>query len=497
MRLRVKDVNIATGGPLIVIMNSQDALENDFHYEDRIRLTHNKRNAIAILDIAESGTQVPRGEIGLMEEVLAKLNVKKGQIVEVSQERAPQSIRYIKEKLDGKELTAPQIDEIIRDVVSNSLTPIEMTYFVAACYTKGLSRNETVALAKSIVNNGDIFRPGSKIVVDKHCVGGVPGNRTTMIVVPLIAAAGLTIPKTSSRSITSPAGTADSMEVLADVSVPLQKLKRIIKKTHACMIWGGAFGLAAADDKLIRLRHPLSLDPVGMVLASVLAKKKSVSATHILIDIPLGKGAKIETKKEAQKFKNLFEDIGTKLGMKVRVIITKGSEPIGNGIGPALEARDVLWVLKNDKRAPKDLAKKSLDMAGIIFEMVCKSKKGQGRKLAEHILFSGKGYKKMVQIINAQGPKITDPSKIKLGKFKKDIKSHKAGMIRRIDNKTISGIAWSAGAPVDKAAGLYLYKHCNDRVFKGEAIYTLYSNSREKLKYATILAKKDSGFLIR
>jgi len=497
MIFKVQDVDISTGGPLIAIMNHKDALEGDFHYEDRIRVTHKKKSTIAILDISESDKQVPSGRIGLMEEVLRILEVRHGSIVKVESEKTPQSVHYIREKLDGKELGKEKIEEIIKDIVNNSLTPVEMTYFVAGCYHKGLSRQEIVNLTKSIVHNGDTFKPKSKIVVDKHCVGGVPGNRTTMVVVPLVAAAGLTIPKTSSRSITSPAGTADSMEVLAEVSLPIEKLKRIIGKVHACMIWGGAFSLAAADDKLIRLRHPLSLDPIGMVLASVLAKKKAVNATHVLVDIPLGKGAKIQTRLEALKFKHLFEGIGKELGMKVKAIITDGSQPIGNGIGPALEARDVLWALQNNVRAPQDLIKKSLLAAGEIFEMVGKSEKGEGRKLAAQLLYSGEGYNKMVQIIKAQGPKVTDPSKIILGKHRLHIRATKSGTIRHIDNKTISRIAWSAGAPVDKTAGLYLYKHKGNRVKTGEALYTIYSDSREKLRFAASLANKNSGFVIR
>lgn len=496
MRFRIKDVGIATGGTLVAIINIDDALQHDLHYEDRVMITFGKSAITAILDISESASQVPRGHIGLMEEVLSILKARNGDYVELEPESPPASVQYIKNKLNGRKLSYSQIDEIIRDIVNNRLSPVEMTYFVAACYNRGLSKRETVDLTKAIVNNGEVFRPKSKIVVDKHCIGGVPGNRTTMIVVPIIAAAGLTIPKTSSRSITSPAGTADTMEVLADVSIPLSKLKKVVEKTNGCMIWGGAFSLAAADDKLIRLRHPLSLDPVGMVLASVLAKKYAVSATHVLIDIPVGRGAKIENMKDAKKFKYNFEDIGRELGMKVRVIITDGSQPIGNGIGPALEARDVLWVLRNDVRGPHDLIKKSLDAAGEIFEMVGTSRKGGGRALASELLYSGAAYRKMVEIINAQGPKITEPSKIRLAKHSVRIKAIHSGIITHIDNKTISKIAWSAGAPIDKAAGLYLYKHFGDRVKKGETLFTLYANSREKLDFSAALAAKNSGFEI-
>lgn len=496
MKFKVKDVDISTGGPFVVILNRTDAVYYGLHPEDRLKIIKKNRFAIAIIDISESDHQVGRGKIGLMEEVLRELGVKDGESVEAEFEKSPASIQFIKEKLNGRELSFEQIDEIIDDIVHNRLTQVEMTYFVAGCYTKGLSKGETVSLTKSIVKNGDVFKPNSKLVVDKHCIGGVPGNRTTMVVVPILAAAGLAVPKTSSRSITSPAGTADSMEVLADVCIPIEKLRKVMKTTKACIIWGGAFGLAAADDKLIRLRHPLSLDPVGMVLASVLAKKRAVSATHVLIDIPLGRGAKIQDMREALRFKGLFEDIGKELGMKVKVVITDGSQPIGNGIGPALEARDVLLTLSNDKRAPKDLTEKSLDMAGIIFEMVGKAKKKEGRKLAEQLLLSGKANRKMKEIIKAQGAKVTEPGMIKIGRFKCEIRAEKAGKITYIDNKTISKIAWSAGAPVDKGAGMFIHMHKGDIVSQNEVLYTLYAESKDKLAFAKALASKNNGYMI-
>jgi len=257
------------------------------------------------------------------------------------------------------------------------------------------------------------FIAGTAPICIHNCVGGVPGNRTTMIIVPILTAAGFTIAKTSTRSITSPSGTADTMEVLAPVSHSLEKIKKIIKKTKGCIIWGGTLDLAAADDKLIKLERPLSLDPEGILLASILAKKLAVNSTHILIDIPYGKGAKIETKKEAKRLKRKFTHLGKLLGMQTKAIITDGSQPIGNGIGPALEAKDVLSVLSN--KGPEDLKKKSLLMSAKLLKMAGVK---NSTKVAKKILESGKAYKKMQEIIKAQGGKKIDPEKIKIGKYK-------------------------------------------------------------------------------
>ena len=333
------------------------------------------------------------------------------------------------------------------------------------------------------------------MIVDKHCIGGVPGNRTTMIVVPMLAAAGLTVPKTSSRSITSPAGTADTMEVLCPVSIDVKKMKKIVKKANACMVWGGGpMNLAAADDKLIKIRHPLSLDPEGMLLASILAKKAAVGATIVLIDIPLGKQTKIKTKKQARRLKKKFVAIGKKLGMRVKVVVTDGSKPIGNGIGPALEARDVLWLLRGDPRAPRDLRAKSLHVASVMMEMA-----GIKNPLeTAHVMLETRlAYKKMQEIIKLQGgnPNI-DPDKIPLGKFTHDIKADKTGIIDSINNKTISKIARVAGAPEDKGAGLYLHKTVGHRVAEGDVLFTIYAESEQKLGYALHILELMDGIVI-
>lgn len=482
MKLKIKDMDIATGGIIVAILNWQDAKKFDLHHGDRIFIKKGKKKTVAVLDIAQSNKAVPQGKVGLFEETLIRLGAKENDIIDFGLEERPKSLTYIKKKLDGIELSDKELNEIINDVVQGNLNEIEITYFVAGSYTKGLSLKESISLTKAIVSHGDTLKIGKKPILDKHCTGGVPGNRTTMIVVPIIAAAGLNIPKTSSRSITSPAGTADTMEVLCDVCIPVKEMKNIIKKAKGCMVWGGAMNLAAADDKMIKVRHPLSLDPEGMLLASILAKKHAVNSSHVLIDIPLGIDTKIKTKKQAMHLKRKFLEIGKKLGMKIKVTITNGNEPIGNGIGPALEARDVLKVLRNDNDAPKDLRKKSLHLATLMLEMAGKK---NAQKLATEILNSGQAYKKMKEIIKLQGgnPNIR-PEEIKIGKFTYTYKSPKTGTIKDIDNHEIARIARIAGAPEDKEAGIYLFKHENEKVKKGEALMTIHAKSKVKLKYA-------------
>ncbi len=489
MKLRVKDMDIATGGPRIVILNEHDARKYDLHAADRVKITLGSKKTIAIVDLSENGKTVSRGTIGLFEETLKALGAREKSDVHVAIANKPNSIRHIKKKLDGKALAQQETREIIDDVVEGKLIPVELTYYVAANYIHGMSLKEIVDLTNAMINTGDRLRFRKKIVVDKHCIGGVAGNRTTMGVVPILAAAGLTVPKTSSRAITSPAGTADSMEVLTGVKFDTHQLKNIVNKHGACMVWGGAINLAPADDLIINVEHPLSIDAEGQLTASILAKKGSVGSTHVLIDIPIGVGSKIPSKKKALRLKRLFEVIGKKIGMKVFVVLTDGRQPIGNGIGPALEARDVLWMLANHPQQPKDLRKKCIAMAGYVLELTGKAKKGQGKKMASDLLNTGAANMKMWEIIKRQGARVKKVEDITLGKYTWTFKAPRRGKITRIDNHLISKVARLAGCPKDKEAGLYLYKHVGEKVQKGEPLYTVYADSTERLKYARDLHK--------
>ncbi|MBI2453541.1 thymidine phosphorylase family protein [Candidatus Peregrinibacteria bacterium] len=482
MRLKPKRINIKTGNKYIAVLSVNTALKLDLHAGDRIYIvntTDGKKDITAILDVSES--YFPDDALGLFAETYSKLECKPGHDVVISVAEKPLSTLYIKKKLQGLRLTEKEIDAIIFDVVDDNYSDIEMTYFVSGCYTHGLNNEETAALTRSIVRHGSkLTFTKNKIIVDKHCIGGVPGNRTTMIVVPIITSCGLSMPKTSSRAITSPAGTADTMEVLANVINDATKLKKIVKKVNGFITWGGGVDLAAADDSMIRVRNPLSLDPEGMLLASIMAKKHSVSANHILIDIPIGPQVKIGTPSQGLHLKKRFLKLGKLLGMKVEVMFSDGSQPIGNGIGPLLEALDVIKVLKNESDQPLDLRKKGVKMAGMLLEMTKKTKKGEGEKYAEEIIKSGKAWKQMQRIIDAQGRKKIP----QLAPYTFNIIAKKKGIIKEINNKMISRIARMAGAPMAHQAGLYLHKKLNDTVKKGEKLATIYASSPDRLKYA-------------
>ncbi|MBI4016570.1 MAG: AMP phosphorylase [Candidatus Aenigmarchaeota archaeon] len=497
MKLVVKDMDIATGDVPVVILNKEDAALLDVHPSDRVLVRKNNRSIIAVIDIAESRKAAPKGRIGMFEEVLDALRAVQGDTVSISIEKKPASITHIRNKMNGNELTKKEIFEIVSDIAENKLTDIELSCFVASNYTRGMSMNEIVHMTNAMTATGSRLDIRNRVITDIHSIGGVPGNRITMIVVPILAAAGLMVPKTSSRAITSPAGTADTMEVLCNVTIPVPRLKRILKKENSFIIWGGAVNLAPADDRIIKVEHPLSIDAEGQMLASIMAKKASVNATHLLIDIPYGKGAKVATLGEAEHLEHMFLHLGKNLNINVTCMLSDGNQPIGNGLGPALEAKDCLYVLLNDTRGPVDLKIKSIEAAAKLLEFTCSCKRGMGIKVATDLLESGEAHKKMLSIIEAQGKKVDKPEKIMLGKLAFTIRCPRSGIIESIDNVLISKIARLAGAPHNKGAGIFLHKHCKQRVVKGEPLLTIYSEGRQNMNFSVEFAEKNPPCKIR
>ncbi len=478
MKLEVKDVNLNAGGTYIVILNQEDAAKRDINALDRVKITAKNKELIVLVNISNRG--IRQGQIGLYTEVLNQLKLKNHDTVHITPYQRPLSVWSIKKKLDGKTLSTTEINSIVQGIVNNSLTTIDLTYFISGVYTRGFTLDETTALTEALVHYGGSLPTTQKMLLDKHCVGGVAGNRTTMIVIPIVAAAGYSMIKTSSRSITSPAGTADTMEVIAPVTLSKEQIKKVIQKTNACMVWGGTFELASADDIIINIERTLSLDPRGMLLASIMAKKKAVGATHVLIDVPYGRGAKLANKKDAKTLKKQFTKLGARIGIKTKVILTDGSQPVGNGIGPLLEARDVLSVLSGG--GPEDLRKKAVYMAAQLLKLA-------GHKHAEQtameMLESGKALKKFKQIAIAQGGKNhLSIAELLPGKYHQAITAKKNATITHIDNKRISKAARIAGAPKDKRAGIYLHAKKGSILKKGDIIYTIFAENPKKLEYA-------------
>jgi AMP phosphorylase len=503
MKLKVKKINFETGNTKDVVINKKDALQLGQKAGERVYIKNVKAKSleskywVAIIQIDYSDSIVKPGEIGIFLDILKeKKELVEDTIISVKPADPPDSFRFIKKKIQGKKLTSEEINSIISDAVSGSLSKIDLAAFITAVSINGMDNEEMTALTLAEVRSGDIFYFGMD-VFDKHSTGGVPGNKVSLIIVPIVAATGLLIPKTSTRAITSPSGTADSMEALAPVSFTSNMLKDIVSKQKACIIWGGALNTSPADNILIEIERPLHMDPIGLMIPSILTKKLSLGVKKLVLDIPVGEGTKFPTPDDGKQFAYIFKEIAKNVGIDAECALTLAHQPIGHAIGPALEAREALKLLMDYSAGPNSLIEKSTELAGILLEMGGKAQKGKGQTLAKEILKSGRAYTKMKEIIQAQGgnPRI-QPEDIKVGPYIKDFFTIKEGHITEVKNAIINQIAKAAGCPQSKNSGVEIFKKQGARIKQGDLIFRIYSESENKLKKAERIYNSTGGPII-
>ena len=482
MEFVVEEIDIGTQSPT-VLLNAVDAAELGAHPLDRVQIAADGRTEIGIVEVTEE--LVREGTLGVTRQL--------GHIdgsVRVTLAPRPESVHDIKKKLDDIELERHELETIVKDINENRLNDVELAAFVTGTYTNGLSLEETKNLTECMADIGEMIEWEDEVIADKHSIGGVAGNRVTPIVIPIVAAAGIKIPKTSSRAVTSPAGTADTMEVFCDVDFSVEEIREIVERTNGCLVWGGAVNLSPVDDKVIRAETPLSIDPPGQVIASVLSKKRSAGSSHVLVDIPYGEGSKVESLTDARELADDIKRVGQHVGMAVECTITRGSEPIGHGIGPILEARDVLRVLHGD--GPRELRMKGLRLAEILLDL-CGSDAD-----AESILDGGQALSTFQAIVAAQGgdPDVTVEDLVPGGESV-TVTADEAGVVTHINNRLVSNIARRAGAPKDKGAGIALHRRVGDRVEVDADLFTVYAEKADKLEDAMDLEGRTETMRVR
>lgn len=408
------------------------------------------------------------------------------------------AIHAIQKKLLGKKLSYREVYAIMDEISHERLTDILTTYFVASSFREGYTPQELYHFTKAMVETGNALK-FKGIVADKHSVGGIAGTRATMIIVPIIAAAGFKIPKISSRAITTPAGTADVMEAIANVEFKPSEIEKIVNKVGGCIAWNGRLGIAPADDVIIRVEEPLAFESFDKIIISVMAKKVAAGTSHLALDLPYGKTAKIRHRSDAENVAKKFIDLAKHFKIKTVVDINEMLEPAGRGIGPILEARDVLYILEQDKDRPLRLEAKALRLAGMLLDLCFKEKrvKKNGEDEARKILESGAALKKFREIVAIQGGSKEISSKsLVLAKFKKEVASSISGKIKDINNYNLNAAARVLGSPNDKQAGIYLLKKLDHNVEKGEAMMEIYSSDKYRLKEAEVTIKSMPIFTI-
>jgi thymidine phosphorylase len=485
--LKLKYLGINTYKEPIIYMREDCHIckSEGFYAQARVRVKLNNRTIIATLNTIETNL-LRHNEASLSNYAWDLLAAKNGDQITVTHPKPLESLSYIRSKIYGHELKTDETRHIIDDIVTGQLSDINIAMYIAASVGERLSQKEVHDLTKAMVDSGQRLTWNSSCIVDKHCVGGLPGNRTTPIVVSIVAAFGLIIPKTSSRAITSPAGTADTMEVFTTVNLDIYKMKKVVEQENGCIVWGGSMGLSPADDLLIRIERTANLDSEAHMVASILSKKIAAGVTHLVIDMPIGTTAKVRSIERAEYLKNFLESIAKEFGIEIKVIFSDGSQPIGRGIGPVLEALDVLAVLNRDQLAPQDLRSHALTLAGQVIEFSPNVAPGQGVYIATDILDSGKAFDKFQAICNAQGG-MRDISRAPLSHT---IEAKQSGIIINIDNRHIACLAKLAGAPESKSAGVELLASLYSVVRKSQPLFKIYAETRGELDYALDFLKQ-------
>ncbi|MGM0556105.1 MAG: thymidine phosphorylase family protein [Myxococcota bacterium] len=456
-----------------------------FEAQSRLMVEAGSKSVIATLNLVTSDLLEP-DEAGLSEAAWRHLGEPADDTVgRLTHARPVSSLGYVRSKIYGNPLDPAKYRKIIADIVAGRYADVHLAAFITACSGGRMSDDEVVALTQAMTEAGETLEWDQSPVLDKHCVGGLPGNRTTPILVSIVAAFGLTMPKTSSRAITSPAGTADTMETLAPVDLTLPEIRRVVEKEGGCIAWGGAVNLSPADDVLIRVQRALDLDSSSQLVASVLSKKAAAGSSHIVIDIPVGPTAKIRSKSAADEIARVMSVVGDALDLHIHTVQTDGTQPVGRGLGPSLEARDVLAVLQNKDDAPQDLRDRALKLAAHVIELTEEVSAGNGIRHATEVLDSGRAWEKFQAICEAQGGMREPPTSTQ----RHEVTAERGGIVASVDNRLLARTAKLAGAPADKAAGLDFLAPPGTEVESGQPLFRLHADNPGELDYALDFVK--------
>lgn len=484
--LKAKPIDFSGGRKRTIFLNIKTANQEGVSVGNKleiISLANTSKRYIVYVELCDAC--LDSSSVGIDRKTWNDMNLEIDDLVALDWVPQPKSLLAIRKKLLRQKLNYSEIKSILDDIVSGKLGEIEATYFAACGFNPGFDDDELYYLTKAMAESGQHIRWPYDKVVDKHSIGGLAGKGITPILVSIVSSKGLVVPNTSTRAITAPAGTTDVMEVLCNMEYSLTEIQDLVKENNACIVWGGGLDLAPADEALIEIEKPLGIELYDKFIVSILAKKVAIGLTHLVLDIPYGPDTKVEKYEDVELIKEKFETLAEKFDIKIKVHTRHALGPDGRGIGPCLEAIDLLKVLMQEDDRYRPLEETALILAGELLELAGIEKNGKGYQAAKEELTSGRAYQQFRRIIKAQGgnPDIK-PSDIKLAKFKKSIIATHDGTVSDIVNLNIKEVAHALGNPTIKQAGIYLHKQIGDRVNKGEILFDIYAPSESRLDLA-------------
>lgn len=474
----------------IVMLNTEQASNYGIKDDDKISLIRKWEEFV--VDVVLTDRYVHANEIWVTNDFLEEYPIMEWDTVLVSFVKSnPLSMQAIRKKLLWKKITEEEIDAVIEDIKNNKIHDLVLAYYVATSFFYKSDIHELAYTTKATAYTWDMYR-FPWIVAGKYCIWWVPGNETTMIVVPILASLWVTVPKSFSKAITSPAATGECVNVLMDIEFDKQEVIRITDKVWACLVWNEKLNLAPVNDRIIKVSAPLGMEPYARMISSIMAKNYAMWINHCLIDIPMWPTAKVATSRDARRVAKRFKEIWEYLWIKMDVQITDWKEPIGKWIWAALQAREALRILQQHEDRSKDLEDKAIFLAARIL-LLCgvANSMNNATKLVTTQLKNWEAWKKMQEIIKAQNwnPNIKSED-IELWKVSYDVVAQKNCVINKVDMRLLNTMVRWLWAPKEYKAWIYLHKKLWDKVKKWEVIYTMYSPSTNKLNLVKDMQQK-------
>lgn len=402
-------------------------------------------------------------------------------------------VDLIQKKKNGETLTKEEIDFMITDYVAGKIPDYQMSAMLMAIYFNGMENEELAAFTLAMRDSGDLvdLSPIEGIKVDKHSTGGV-GDKTTLIVGPIVAACGVPVAKMSGRGLGFTGGTLDKLESISGFCIDLsaEEFFETVKKTGISVI-GQTGNLAPADKLLYALRDvTATVDSIPLIAASVMSKKLAAGSDKIVLDVTTGSGAFMKNTRDAKKLAKHMVAIGNHAGKETVAILTGMEEPLGFAIGNNMEVKEAIEVLKGD--GPEDVKEVSVALAGMMLSLGLENvSHSQGKRMAKKVLSSGQAFEKFKEMVQAQGGDIRyveHPEFFERDAFEGEVLAAEDGFLSGMDTEKIGVVAGLLGAGretkdsvIDMSAGIYLEKKIGDTVKKGEPIAICYAGTKEKL----------------